>query len=391
MVGAVPLRSTPATTSSVDDPDRRRLAAGAYYLVGRGGAGAGNGVPLPAPPTPPASIAHGRHRRRGPAHQHHGRLRDPRRPRRRGGPHRGQPSATARRHHLRGRGNAGANLTNSTSAAAHRRGRRHRQQPRRLHAQAAPTPKRRDRVAAAATVHRARSPRSRATASNAAKLGFTRHHHGRGDRALHRPAASTASTCRPRAPAARTDPTPDASDAIFVTSAPPASADPGRRRHRQRRRPGQGVQRPDRDRHDGDRRLGRRRRCGDGHRPAHRRPAGHRLRPAGTTCLTGAALAAVQEALRGRALAALRRHHRHRRVRRLGLRRRRLGDHGFEQHVRRDRPGGPLDRPARRPDRGRRRAGRDRRRRAHGVQQGPPAGPRRRLEHHLLEHRRHRS
>ena len=33
------------------------------------------------------------------------------------------------------------------------------------------------------------------------------------------------------------------------------------------------------------------------------------------------------------------------------------GDHGFDQHVRRDRPGGQLDRPAGRPDRGRRRAG----------------------------------
>ena len=56
-------------------------------------------------------------------------------------------------------------------------------------------------------------------------------------------------------------------------------------------------------------------------------------------------------------------HDRHRRLRRLRLRRRRLGHDRVQQHVRRDRPRRQLDRAARRADRGRRRA-------------GPPASPR---------------
>ena len=190
-----------------------------------------------------------------------------------------------------------------------------------------------------------------------------------------------------------TDPTPNASDAIFVfVGSGGVGYDPGRRQHRERRRPGQGVQRPDRDR---------RHRRPVGPSPTAARPPpiaprtgalpGTDCALPGTTCLTGTALAAVQEAFEGELWQP-------------------SGDMTVTDAYDGSAFGGDAwgttasssmfgeiglaansDRAARRPDRGRRRAGRARHRRAHGVQQGPPAGPRRRLQHHLLEHHRHRS
>ena len=160
------------------------------------------------------------------------------------------------------------------------------------------------------------------------------------------PVASTASTCRPPAPAARATPTPDASDAIFVyVGASGARLDPGRGRH------GDVVGMVTRVR--GMTQI-------DATVTADPSPT---AAPPPRSSRTPARSRAPTAPCRGpRASAAPPSRPCRRRTRAscgsppatspsptpttVGLRRRRLGHHGLQQHVRRDRPGGQLHRAA---------------------------------------------